>query len=43
MCTKFSNSVETILKNWTPPKRFTAYNVQDQLSKFKNKKSGISI
>ena len=43
MCTKFHNSVQTVLKNWTPPKRFTTYNVQDQLNKFKNKKSGISI
>ena len=43
MCSKFHNSVQTVLKNWTPPKRFTTYNVQDQLNKFKNKKSGISI
>ncbi len=43
MAGKFSRAVDMVLEHWVAPKRFTLYNVKEQLNKFKNKKSGISI
>ena len=43
MCSKFHEAMHTVLENWKAPKRFKMYNVREQLQKFKNKKSGISI
>ena len=43
MAGKFSHAIDMVLKSWVAPKRFNLYNVKDQLNKFKNKKSGISI
>lgn len=43
MCKRFTKAVENTLDNWVAPKRFNLYNVQKQIDKFKNKKSGISI
>lgn len=43
MSSKFAECVDTVMQNWTPPKRFTIYNVKNQVNKFNNKKSGISI
>ena len=43
MCKRFTKAIESTLDNWVAPKRFNLYNVQKQIDKFKNKKSGISI
>lgn len=43
MSNKFAACVNTLLDNWTPPSRFTVYDVKNQIQKYKNKKSGISI
>mgnify|MGYP006274756305 CR=1 FL=1 len=43
MCKNFSNAINTTLDNWVAPKRFNLYNVQKQVEKYKNKKTGISI
>lgn len=43
MSSKFADSVDRVLAVWTPPSRFTLYDVKSRLEKFKNKKSGISI
>jgi len=43
MANKFASSIETLLENWVAPKRFQLYDVQDQLKKSTNKKSGISM
>lgn len=43
MCTRFSQSIDTVLENWTPPKRFTLYSIHEEIAKSKSKLSGISI
>jgi len=43
MCTRFRESIDATMENWVAPKRFNLYNTRQQISKFKNKKSGISI
>jgi len=40
MSNKFAECVDTVMQNWTPPKRFTIYNVKNQVNKFNNKKIG---
>jgi hypothetical protein len=43
MCTRFREAVDATMQNWVAPKRFNLYNTREQINKFKNKKSGISI
>ena len=43
MCTRFRNSMDTVMQNWLPPKRFELFDAQVEKQKFNNKKSGISI
>jgi hypothetical protein len=43
MCTRFRDAINTTMENWIAPNRFQLYDVQEQLKKFNNKKSGISI
>jgi hypothetical protein len=43
MCRSMADAMDTVLANWKPLPRFTAYNVQEELTKRKNKKTGISI
>jgi glycosyltransferase involved in cell wall biosynthesis len=43
MCTRFSTAVSKVMQNWVAPKRFSAYNVQEEIEKGKEKLTGISI
>jgi len=43
MCDRFSQSINNTMSNWIAPSRFKLYDTQEQLKKFNNKKSGISI
>jgi glycosyltransferase involved in cell wall biosynthesis len=43
MAGKFRNSIDILLDNWTPPKRFKLFNVAETIKKSKNKKTGISL
>ena len=43
MCTRFRDAINITMENWIAPNRFQLYDTQEQLKKFNNKKSGISI
>lgn len=43
MADRFYNSTKLVMDNWVPVPRFKLFNVSNQINKFKNKKSGISI
>ena len=43
MASSFRTSMDQVMESWVQPKRFNMYNVEDQVNKFKNKKSGISL
>jgi len=43
MCTRFRDAINVTMENWIAPNRFQLYDTQEQLKKFNNKKSGISI
>jgi len=43
MCNNFANACTTVLDNYVAPKRFKVYNVQEELDKFKNRKTGIVL
>jgi hypothetical protein len=40
---RFREAIDATMENWIAPNRFQVYDVQEQLQKFNNKKSGISI
>lgn len=43
MCDSFAKACTTVLDNYVAPKRFKVYNVQKELEKVKNRKSGIVL
>lgn len=43
MCERFSKAVDNVLVNWVAPKRFILYNTQEQLAKYSNKKTGVTL
>lgn len=43
MCQSMADAMDTVMANWKPIPRFTLYNVEQELAKRKNKKTGISI
>jgi len=43
MCSNFANACTTVLDNYVAPKRFKVYNVQAELDKYKNRKTGIVL
>ena len=43
MCKSMANAMDIVLANWKPLPRFKTYNVQQEVAKRKNKKTGISI
>jgi glycosyltransferase involved in cell wall biosynthesis len=43
MANRFSVAVDQTLNNWVAPKRFTLYNVAEEVVKIKNRKTGITL
>jgi glycosyltransferase involved in cell wall biosynthesis len=43
MCGNFANACTVVLDNYVAPKRFKVYNVQTELDKYKNRKTGIVL
>jgi len=43
MANRFSVAVDATLNNWVAPKRFTLYNVAEEVVKTKNRKTGITL
>ena len=43
MCGNFANACTAVLDNYVAPKRFKVYNVQTELDKYKNRKTGIVL
>lgn len=43
MCAGIGNAMANVLEHWKPVPRFNVYNVQQEIKKQKNKKTGISI
>ncbi|CAB4142838.1 RfaG Glycosyltransferase [uncultured Caudovirales phage] len=43
MCSNFANACTAVLDNFVAPKRFKVYNVQEELDKYKNRKTGIVL
>jgi glycosyltransferase involved in cell wall biosynthesis len=43
MCGNFAKACTTVLNNYVAPERFKVYNVQAELDKYKNRKTGIVL
>jgi len=43
MCSNYIAACTAVLGNYVAPKRFNVYNVQAELDKFKNRKTGIVL
>lgn len=43
MCSNFANACTAVLDSYVAPKRFKVYNVQTELDKYKNRKTGIVL
>ena len=43
MCSNYANACTAVLDSYVAPKRFNVYNVQEELDKYKNRKTGIVL